>query len=365
MTNDNGKAQPSIRRKNPNVTIKHLAAHLGVSITTVSRALNGYADVGPATRERVAEAAQKLGYRPNRNAQRLVTQRTHNIAWVQPDNERKFLDPHFVEVMAGVLKGAREARYDIVMTSDAEDNEVAVYERYVSDNSVDGFIVDLPGEDDARINYLLSTGRPFVVHGRTSRYRDYAWVDIDNYGNFYRLGRLLAAQGHRRIALINGDERFNYALYRRKAIEDALEDAGMPPESLLVLNSNHPMGDAGFRLTSQVLEEDVSAIVYCSILMAVEGHAALAKAGPRGEAMVLASMDDQLHYLDLSQIADRTIFVRSSLKEAGVALIEELARQCDEHTGPQGTIVPSVFVVPEGMDGHGLDADLPGHRVGF
>src|SRR5690606_6241171 len=147
------------------VTIKDLAAELGVSITTVSRALNGYPDVGADTRERVSAAAQRLGYRPNRNAQRLATQRTHNIGWVQPDNERKFLDPHFVEVMAGVLRGARAAHYDIVVTSATTSRELATYDRYVKDQSVDGFIVDLPRDDDPRISYLMQTGRPFVVHG--------------------------------------------------------------------------------------------------------------------------------------------------------------------------------------------------------
>ena len=71
------------------VTIKDVAAELGLSITTISRALNGYPDVGEKTRKRISEVAQKLGYRPNRNAQRLVTQRTHNVAWVQQDNDRK------------------------------------------------------------------------------------------------------------------------------------------------------------------------------------------------------------------------------------------------------------------------------------
>ena len=96
-----------------------------------------------------------MGYRPNRNAQRLVTRRTHNLAWVQSDNDRKFVDPHFVEVMAGVLRGARAGNYDIVLTSDTPDREMAVYDRYVNDNSVDGFIVDLPREGDERISYLL------------------------------------------------------------------------------------------------------------------------------------------------------------------------------------------------------------------
>jgi LacI family transcriptional regulator len=351
---------------NRSVTIKDLASTLGLSITTISRALNGYSDVGETTRRRVSETARSMGYRPNRNAQRLVMRRTHNIGWVQPDNERKFLDPHFVEVMAGVLRGARAAQYDIVMTSDTPNEELATYDRYVKDNSVDGFILDLPREDDPRVTYLLEAGRPFVVHGREPRHGLYGWVDVDNYGNFYRLTRLLVENGHRRIAFINGDETYNYALYRRWAVRDAMADAGLPPDALTVLNSLHPMGDAGFRLTQQALADArITAVIYSSVLMAIEGQPVIAAAGQRGgREIAVASMDDELHYLDLSRVAERVNFVRSSLHDAGVALLRELARQCDEGLPPSGTIVPSRFHILPGLDAASIDAPLPPHRQG-
>ena len=342
----------------PAVTIKDMAAELGLSITTISRALNGYSDVGEQTRERVIATAEKMGYRPNRNAQRLVMQRTHNIGWVQPDNERKFLDPHFVEVMAGVLRGARAAQYDVVMTSAASGGELATYDRYVKDRSVDGFIIDLPADDDPRITYLLEAGRPFVVHGREERADQYAWVDVDNYDCFYRLFRLLVANGHKRLAFINGDERFNYALYRARAARHAIADGGLPAGALTVLNSDHPMGDAGYRLTERALEDAaVSAIVYSSSLMAVEGQAALQRAD--GRDIALASMDDSLHYLDLGRLDGRVSFIRSSLHDAGMALIEELARQCDRGERPRGTLVPTTFHLLPELDASGLNAPLP------
>ncbi len=354
------RAGPMPRR---NRTLKDLASELGVSITTVSRALGGYPDVGEETRKRVVEAAQRLGYRPNRNAQRLVTRRTHNIAWVQPDNERKFLDPHFVEVMAGVLRGARAAHYDIVMTSDTLERELETYDRYVRDNSVDGFIVDLPRENDPRVSYLIEMGRPFVVHGREERCDLYGWVDVDNYGNFYRLADLLIHNGHRRIAFINGDERFNYALYRRRAVDDAMADRGIAPDNLSVFNAVHPMGDAGYKLTREALRDpSVTAVIYSSILMAIEGQAAIDQAGRGG--VVVATMDDELHYLDISRIAKRVTFVRSSLRDAGLALIAELARQCDRAEPARGTVIPSTFHVQEGLDDAPLHLPLPEHRRG-
>jgi LacI family transcriptional regulator len=344
------------------VTIKDLAAELGLSITTISRALNGYSDVGEQTRKRVADAAQQMGYRPNRNAQRLVTRRTHNIAWVQSDNDRKFVDPHFVEVMAGVLRGARAGNYDIVMSGDTPERELSIYDRYVHDNSVDGFIVDLPREGDPRISYLLETERPFVVHGREARFERYGWVDIDNYTNFYQLTRLLVANGHRHIAFINGDEHFTYALYRRRGVVDALVDGGLGECNVTVLNSLHPMGEAGFKLTNLALGDPrVTAILYSSTLMAVEGHAAVVRAGG-GRRLDIATMDDELHYIDLSPFAEQFSYVRSSLSEAGVKLMGEMISQCEHGLEPHGHVVPSTFHVLPALDAGVLDEPLPMHR---
>jgi len=347
-----------------NVTIKDLAAELELSITTISRALNGYPDVGERTRLKVESAAKRLGYRPNRNAQRLVLQRTHNIAWVQSDNELKYLDPHFAEVMAGVLAQAREANYDIVLTSHGKDREIATYDRYVRDNSVDGFIVDLPRENDERIAFLMESGRPFVVHGRDRHPGGYAWVDMDNYGNFYKLARLLIANGHRQIAFINGDEAFNYALYRHHAVRDAVADAGLPSSAVTVLNSAHPMGDAGFRLTKAALEDrKVTAIIYSSILLLVEGYEVWSSAAPRqGRPIALATMDDVLRHIDPTRLVPRVNFVRSSLKDAGAALIDELGRQCDGGAAPAGTLIPSTFQIVPDLDSSTVDDPLPMQR---
>jgi LacI family transcriptional regulator len=351
-------------RSGRNVTIKDLAAELELSITTISRALNGYSDVGERTRLKVEAAAKRLGYRPNRNAQRLVLQRTHNIAWVQSDNELKYLDPHFAEVMAGVLAEAREVNYDIVLTSHGKDRELATYDRYVRDNSVDGFIVDLPREDDGRIDFLIESGRPFVVHGRDRRSDQYGWVDMDNYGIFYKLVRLLIANGHRHIAFINGDEAFNYALYRRHAVHDAVADAGLPADSVTIYNSAHPMGDAGFRLTQQALgDRRITAIMYSSILLLVEGYEVWSAAEPRnGRPIALATMDDGLSHIDPTRMSSRVTFARSALREAGTALIRELSRQCDDGEAPRGTLIASSFRVVPDFNPRSLDEPLPLER---
>ena len=339
------------------ITIKDLAAELKLSITTISRALNGYSDVGEATRERVREAAKKHGYRPNRNAQRLVTQRTRNIAWVQSDNDKKFVDPHFSEVMAGVLRGARLEGYDIVLTSDTTEHQLDVYNRYVQDNSVDGFVIDLPQHDDPRINFLLETGKPFIVHSRNKRCDEYSWVDVDNPGNYRKLTQLLIANGHKNIAFVNGDARFTFARARQKGVDQALEELGLPASTVVTFNATHPMANSGFQLTQLAMQhKDITAILYSSALMAVEGQAALLPAGRvPGQNIAIATMDDMLSYLDLSPYEGVFTFVRSSLRVAGEKLVTGLIAQCENTSARTQTIVPSQFSLAVDIDPSALE----------
>ena len=344
---------------NRNVTIKDLAAELELSITTISRALNGYTDVGEATRIRVVDAARRLGYTPNRNAQRLVTQRSHIIAWVQSDDDNKFVDPHFVEVMAGVLREARISRYDVMLTSETPQREIAAYERYVNDGSVDGFILDLPTPNDPRITFLLDAGVPFAVHGREARDDQYGWVDVDNYGNFYNLAKLVIENGHSNFAFINGDERFLYASTRRKAVDDALADLGLPPDTVLHLEGTHPMGDAGFQLTELALADSRNtALIYSSVLMAMEGVSAMTRLGKQpGSDIMVATMNDQLQYLNLGPVEGRVTLVHSSLRAAGRSLVAEVIRQCERKT-KSGVLMPSMFQLAEGITAKTIEDDV-------
>lgn len=350
------KERPAARGRN--LTIRDVAADLQLSITTVSRALGGYSDVGAKTRKRVEEAADRLGYRPNRNAQRLVTKRTHVLAWIQSDNDRIYVDPHFVEVLSGVLQTVRTAQYDVILTSDAPDRQIKAYDRYVHDNSVDGFLVDLPRPDDPRISFLLEHGRPFVVHGREQRSARYCWVDIDNFGIFRALTRLMIDNGHQRIAFINGDEHFAFAAERRRGVEAALDALGLPRETVKIHNTVHPMGEPGFDLTARALADGApTALLYSSALMAVAGQPALARAGLTiGETIAVATMDDCLHHVDLSPYARRITVARSSLRDAGMALAVELIHACETGGPPRGVLVPTAFEFAKGMDGTKLEA---------
>lgn len=336
---------PNSSKDQNQVTIKDLARELELSITTISRALNGYSDVGAKTRDRVQKAARAMGYTPNRNAQRLVTQRSHSIGWIKGDGPQHFVDPHFVEVFAGVLREVKHYDYDVVFASGAQDELVALFDRYVRDQSVDGFILELPRPNDDRITYLLEAQQPFVVHGREERSDKYAWVDVDNFGMFETLTKIMLDAGHKKIAFINGDEHYSFAVERRRGAERGLEVMGASHDDLVVYNAVHPMVHAGYQLTKKALEDpDVTSILYSSAVMAVEGQAAIVSSGREiGRDIEIATMDDELRHVDLTSLEGQISFVRSPLNESGHALVRQLMKQVQKKGPPEGELIPARF----------------------
>ena len=124
------------------VTIKDIARETGKSITTVSRALNGYDDVSEATKELVRRTAEEMGYTPNLLAQRLQKQRTETIGLILPTFGPRFADPFFSEFLAGVGNTTARYGYDLLVSTKAPGaEELAAYRKKVQGRQVDGFIV--------------------------------------------------------------------------------------------------------------------------------------------------------------------------------------------------------------------------------
>lgn len=210
------------------MSIRDLAKHLGLSVSTVSRALNGYQDVSQQTRLRVEAAAREVGYFPNPAARRLVTGRANAVGIVLPLPRGKFIDPYF----AGVLSGANEVllsrNYHLLATAipiNADEREL--YERFIKGGWVDGLIVGRTRVNDAQIDYLMDQGIPFVAFGRTQSRNDFAWLDADNEGAFERMATELLKLGHRRIGLLNASLEYNFADLRKKGVEKAMRAYGL------------------------------------------------------------------------------------------------------------------------------------------
>ncbi|RYE54724.1 MAG: LacI family transcriptional regulator [Rhizobiaceae bacterium] len=198
-------------------TLRDLAKHLGLSPATVSRALNGYPEVGEKTRVRVIEASERLSYKANSNAKRLATGKSGMVGMIFRSSRNLLVDPHFVDFLAGLSTGLADHQLDLVIHTAPQNELLAHYERFASSGSVDGMIVSAPELNDPRITGLSNRDFPFVVHGRTADDVGYAYFDIDNDDAFARATSLLIELGHRRIALLNGEADLAFVVQREIA----------------------------------------------------------------------------------------------------------------------------------------------------
>ncbi|MEM7126822.1 MAG: LacI family DNA-binding transcriptional regulator [Chloroflexota bacterium] len=206
------------------VTLKDLAEHVGRSITTVSRALGGYSDVSPATRQLVQKAVKELGYEPNVTARQLQKRRTDTIALLLPPNFPRFSDPFFSQLLAGIVEQAAEYGIDLLVTTNAsQDDEQACYLRYIRSRRVDGFIIVRTQREDARISLLQQHDFPFVAFGRTEIADDFPFIDDDGELGIRLMVQHLVDLGHKRIACIMEPANLMKAHLRLQGFLQALE----------------------------------------------------------------------------------------------------------------------------------------------
>lgn len=324
------------------MNLKQLADTLGLSQTTVSRALNGYPEVSEATRRRVEDAAQRHSYRPNTRARSLATGRAHTIGHVIPISTRhEMMNPVFSDFIAGAGETYARAGFDMTLSIVPDDAEDATYRSLAQKKTVDGIVIHGPRADERRIRLLQDLNLPFVVHGRASAEdSDYSWVDMNNRRAFARATELLLDLGHRRIALINGLEDMDFAIRRRQGFVTALSERGLAPDPALCGSdemTEHYGYDAARRMLA--LNNAPTAFLVSSLISAIGVRRALEELGLKmGRDVSVITHDDELSYLGNGRDVPIFTATRSSVREAGriaattlLALIEDPARTPRHH----------------------------------
>ena len=303
------------------MNLKELSQHLGLSPTTVSRALNGYPEVSEQTRKRVREAAELQGYIPNSRATRLATGRAMTIGHILPlSNEHEMVNPVFSDFIAGAGEIYSASGYDLALSVVRDEEEAETYQRLARRGTVDGVVLHGPKVKDRRIDLLRDLGMPFVVHGRSSEVSgSYDWVDVNNRRAFRRATALLLDLGHRNIALLNGLTFMDFAARRLAGFRDALEDRGVAvPDEFIA--SGEMTETYGYATARRLLErEDApTAFIVSSIIPAIGVRRAVHDLGlEMGRDVSVFVHDDVLSYFQNE--GDVPIFTacRSSVREAG------------------------------------------------
>ncbi|HYD79412.1 MAG TPA: substrate-binding domain-containing protein [Paucimonas sp.] len=209
------------------MNLKSLAQTLGMSKTTVSRALNGYPEVSEQTRQRVLAAAREVGYEANPMARSLAVGRTNVFGIIYPLLPADLGDAMFLTVVGGMQETLERRRMNLMIAPVSSGNELPSYEQMVKGRRVDGLVVSRTLVNDERIAYLLKKGFPFVAHGRTRLDSPYAWFDYDNEAGIRLAAEHLLALGHRRISLVSAPLEMNFARQRRDSFTATLQRAGL------------------------------------------------------------------------------------------------------------------------------------------
>lgn len=185
------------------INIGDIAAALGVSKTTVSRAISGKGRISVETRARVKNYIEEHNYRPNVMARGLANSKTYNIALLLPSEFSKFEQPFSRESLSGVYKTAVKCDYDVVITI-AQPNDLAPVRRVVENKKVDGCVLFQATENDAVISYLKENKVPFVLMGSCE---DPDIIQVDNAQKeaCQELATILLLQGVRKIAILGGN----------------------------------------------------------------------------------------------------------------------------------------------------------------
>lgn len=331
------------------MNLKELAQELGLSQTTVSRALNGYPEVSERTRQRVRQAAQEHSYIPNTRAKGLATGRAMAIGHVLATKTRhEIVNPVFGDFIAGAGEIYADNGYDMVLSIVADTEEEEAYRALARKRSVDGVILHAPLVSDWRLDVVAGLGLPFVVHGRVSDDRDdYSWCDVNNRTGFLEATRHLLDLGHERIALINGLEHMDFAHRRRRGFEDALAEAGVSVPDTFFHSDEMTEGN-GFQAATRLLSADTppTAFLVSSFIVAIGVRRAISTAGLKiGRDVSVVTFDDELSYFDNSGDPPLFTSVRSSVREAGRETARMLiARISTGMDGPQSRLLTSTLV---------------------
>ena len=258
------------------VTIKDISRECGVSTSTVSKALNGYGDIGAATAERIRQVAKELHYMPNSAARQLKTNISHNIGVVFEDETRSGLTHEYFSRILNSAKQEVEIRgYDITFISTAFGGSFLEHCRY---RKCDGILI--ASVDFTQQGILDLIGSEFPVVTIDYAYAGHSCVMSDNVRGASSLTEYLIAKGHRKIAFIHGEDT-DVTRKRIRGFCQTCQDAGIrvPEEYMEFAPYHDPKASAKATERLMQLKERPTAILYPDDYAYLGGRAELEHMG--------------------------------------------------------------------------------------
>jgi LacI family transcriptional regulator len=259
------------------ITIRDVAQHAQVSVTTVSHVINGTRFVSEDAQARVRAAIEALNYVPSAVARSLKSSRTHTVGMMIPNNS----NPYFAEIIRGIEDTCFAAGFNVILcNSDDDPHKQAAYVRVLSEKQVDGLIVLSSGGDPELLDTLRSASMPQVVVDREIDDLAADLVEVDHEGGARVAVEHLVCLGHRHIACIAGPMELSPARQRVQGWRRALEAAGLACDDTMVASGSFT-AEGGHEAMRSLLKLQPSAVFASNDLMAIGAICAASDAGLR------------------------------------------------------------------------------------
>jgi LacI family transcriptional regulator len=330
------------------VTIRDVAKAAGVSITTVSRALNGYADVNLDTKRKVLEVAERLNYHPSQVARSLVMRRTRTIGLLISDFNREPGGQYFMfDVLAGIHERLSAVGYDLMLvsTTTAEQRLVS-YLDLCTERRFEGVIVMGIRLDDPYVHEVVEAPLPSVVIDLPLISKHCAYVMTDNVNGARFAVRHLMERGHRKIGFVNGHQQAAVSQERRRGYEEACRIHGIPFAEDWIYDADFTLQGGMHGLQElKARHKDMTAIFFASDLMAI---GALQYCRTQGiqvpQDVAIIGFDN----IDLTQFVTPTMSTIGQPRyEMGTTAVELLLGMLDENRLPEGRMLSPELIVRE------------------
>ena len=263
------------------ITMAELAKKCGYSKATVSRALADDPRVKAETKAYIREMAEKYNYQPHMVASNLARRRTKTIGLMFPKAPRTIADPFFLEYLQGVSETLFENGFSLLIPQVRQHRVNETLSQLVAHGRVDGIILTEPRLEDERIDLLQELEIPFVFLGSTVC-NEVSWVDGDNRGGSQEAVLTLGALGHRKIAIITGEEGLVSTGNRLLGYQQALKQLGVELDHGLVWPGDFTRlgGYVAVQEHLDLIEQGKATAIFASNdLMAIGAMQALREAG--------------------------------------------------------------------------------------
>ncbi len=262
------------------VSIKDIASVCGVSIATVSKALNNHSDVSSSTKAFIRETAKEMGYLPNSQARALKTNRTYNLGVLFVERASSGLThSHFAAVLNGFKNEAEANGYDITFINRSAGGSAMTYYEHCIFRGVDGVVIACVDDfEDEGVTELLKSSVPSVTIDYVSSGRPA--VVSDNSHGMKMITEYVCRMGHRKVAYIYGDAS-KVTSIRLESFRSTMESMGTEVTEEYVRQGKYHDPESTERITKELMElkDPPTCIIMPDDFSALGGMTAIEKLG--------------------------------------------------------------------------------------